>query len=223
MTPPGVDRHPPFSPDHAPEPEQAVAKKRPWPVRILIWAIPVVAAAALVSYTVPGAHPLAAATACLARYATAAQVIRPASSSWTPYGSTQISDTASSLAVRPDPFMGAADEWFGASLPVTASCDYRIEFQATLVGPLFNVPGSGFGYAIGAHGSVDNGVPDATTIQFDPPFGGLRTVDVPGEANAIGHNPSRSLASVLASPTAGASSSPAARWWLRWTAEPVHR
>jgi hypothetical protein len=183
MTPHGVGR----GSHDAPKASKAPESKRPWPVRLLFWVVPIIVATVIANYTVPGVHRIVAASACSFKYATAPQVVRPGSSAWTPFGSSQTSYSASSLAVRPNPAMGAADEWFGASLHVTTSCDYRIEFEATLTGPLYNVPGSGYGYAIGARGDVDNGVPDATTIQYDPPFGGLRTVDVPGEANAIGY------------------------------------
>jgi hypothetical protein len=187
MTPHSTDRRS-HEPRKAPQPRKAQEKKRSWPVRALSWGIPIIAATVIANYTVPGVHRVVATSACLFKYATAPTVTRPAPSTWAAFGSSQISYSASSLAVRPNPAMGAADEWFGASLPVTTSCDYRIDFQATLIGPLYNVPGSGYGYAIGAHGDVDNGVPAATTIQYDPPFGGLRTVDVPAEANSIGYN-----------------------------------
>jgi hypothetical protein len=169
-------------------PARETGKKRRWAARVIIWAVPVGAAAVLASYTVPGAHRAETAATCIVKYVATSPAYRPASTAWTPYGSTEITETRSALAVRPDPQMGAADEWFGASLNVTKSCDYHIGFNAYLIGPLYQVAGSGYGYAIGARGHVDNGVPYASTIQYDPPFGGLRTVDVPNDANLNGLN-----------------------------------
>ena len=168
------------------EPEK---KKRPWPLKVIAWAIPIIGGTVLANYTVPAVHQAVAASVCVFKYATAPQVTKPPPTAWTAFGSSQLTGTASAIGVRPSPAMGAADEWFGASLPFAASCDYKVEFQATLTGPLYNVPGAGFGYGIGARGDVDNGVPAATTIQYDPPFGGLRTVDVPNEANTNGYPP----------------------------------
>ena len=127
--------------------------------------------------------------ACLAKYTTGPHVSRPSATAWTAFGPSQLTQASASLAVRPSPAMQAADEWFGVSMPVTASCDYEIRFRAVLSKPLYNVPGAGYGYGIGVRGDVDNGVPTATTIQYDPPFGGLRTVDVPSNANAPGYPP----------------------------------
>ena len=166
----------------------AEARKPAWR-RLAGWAAPLLLGAVLVSFAVPGAHNGARAAACLYRYAASAASQTPASSNWMPIGASVITDTsASSFSVRPDPTMGAEDEWFGASLAVASYCDYRIDFRAMLTGPLYPVPGAGYGYAVGCRGKVINGVPAATTIQYDPPFRGLRTVDIPAGANAPGFN-----------------------------------
>jgi hypothetical protein len=157
--------------------------------RIALWAVPIVAGAILISYAVPGAHNVITTGVCYFKFAISPRQVYPKSSDWISFGTTQMADvSSSSLEVRPSPSMGAQDEWFGASLPVVRFCDYQIKFQAKLIGPLYPVPTAGYGYAIGSRGKVVNGVPEATTIQYDPPFGGLRTVDVPLKANAGGYN-----------------------------------
>jgi hypothetical protein len=171
----------------APAQERETKNKRPWPVRVIAWFVSGVVAALVSYYTVPSVHRIVTAGACLAKYTTGPHVTRPPAAAWTAFGPSQLTEAEASMAVRPSPAMQAADEWFGVSLPVTASCDYEIRFQAVLSKPLYNVPGAGYG--IGVRGDVNNGVPTATTIQYDPPFGGLRTVDVPSNANAPGYPP----------------------------------
>lgn len=173
----------------APAQERETKDKRPWPVRAIAWLVSGIVAALVGYYTVPSVHRIVTAGACLAKYATGPHVTRPPATAWTAFGPSQLTEAAASIAVRPSPAMQAADEWFGVSLPVTASCDYEIRFQAVLSQALYNVPGAGYGYGIGVRGDVSNGVPTATTIQYDPPFGGLRTVDVPRDANAGGYPP----------------------------------
>jgi len=172
-----------------PAKEQETKNKRPWPVQVIAWLVTGIVAALVSYYTVPSVHRIVAASACMAKYLTGPRVSRPPVAAWTAFGPSQLTEAVGALAVRPSPAMGAADEWFGVSLPVTASCDYVIRFQAVLSKPLYKVPGAGYGYGIGVRGDVTNGVPTATTIQYDPPFGGLRTVDVPSNANAPGYPP----------------------------------
>jgi hypothetical protein len=169
--------------------KNAETRKPTWR-RLASWAIPLLVGAILISFVVPGAHNGLRVASCFYKFATSPGSETPASSDWVPYGTSLITDaSAFSVSVRPDPSMGAQDEWFGASLAVTSYCDYRIEFWAMLTGPLYPVPGAGYGYAVGSRGEVVNGVPYATTIQYDPPFHGLRTVNVPSMANASGFNP----------------------------------
>lgn len=179
---------------HKPGPRQAAGKdaeaRKPGWRRLAAWAAPLLLGAILISFAVPGAHNGLRVAGCFYKFATSHGSEAPASADWVPYGTSVITDTSAfSFSVRPDPTMGAQDEWFGASLGVVSYCDYRIEFWAMLTGPLYPVPSAGYGYAVGCRGKVVNGVPDATTIQYDPPFRGLRTVDVPSMANASGFNP----------------------------------
>jgi hypothetical protein len=90
------------------------------------------------------------------------------------------------VLIRP---LEAGDIWFGAAVPFTRYCDYRLSFSAELIGPREAINGLGYGYAIGVQGTAINGVPTATTVQYDPPFGGLRTVPIPCCANRPGYNP----------------------------------
>jgi hypothetical protein len=94
--------------------------------------------------------------------------------------------SAAEVLIRP---LEAGDIWFGAAVPFTRYCDYRLSFSAELIGPREAINGLGYGYAIGVQGTAINGVPTATTVQYDPPFGGLRTVPIPCCANRPGYNP----------------------------------
>jgi hypothetical protein len=170
----------------------AEARKPVWR-RLAAWAAPLLLGAILISFVVPGTHSGLRVAGCFYKFATSPRSEIPASTDWAPYGTSVITDTSAfSFSVRPDPTMGAQDEWFGARLGVASYCDYQVEFWAMLTGPLYPVPSAGYGYAVGCRGNVINGVPDATTIQYDPPFRGLRTVDVPSEADARGFNPTPS-------------------------------
>jgi hypothetical protein len=178
-----------------PGPRQAAREEPRKPAwrRLAAWVAPLLIGAILISFVVPGAHGGLKAAGCLFKFATSPGSEMPTSGSWAPYGTSVVTDTSAfSFSVRPDPAMGAQDEWFGASLGITSYCDYQVEFWAMLTGPLYPVPSAGYGYAVGSRGEVVNGVPEATTIQYDPPFRGLRTVDVPFMANARGFNPTPS-------------------------------
>jgi hypothetical protein len=72
-------------------------------------------------------------------------------------------------------------------MPFTRYCDYRFSFYAELVGPSDRQL-VGYGYGIGIRGTTVNGVPSATTIQYDPPNGGLRITPIPCCANSPGYN-----------------------------------
>jgi hypothetical protein len=110
------------------------------------------------------------------------------SSAWAGFGVTSVK-TASSTTATITPLL-VSDIWFGATMPFTRYCDYRLSFSAELNGPLDpnEVKYIGYGYGIGVRGTAINGVPDAVTTQYDPPFGGLRIVPIPCCANQPGYN-----------------------------------
>jgi hypothetical protein len=159
---------------------------RPNPARrVIVWVLVVCVGAVIANITVPGAHRAYVSAACWARYVLAPGVTHPAVSSWHAFGVTSVAPLpASGVAIVP------ADQgyiWFGAEMPFTRYCDYRIRFDAELIGPT-NPALAGYGYGIGLRGTTVNGVPSATTIQFDPPNGGLRITPIPCCANSPGYN-----------------------------------
>jgi hypothetical protein len=147
-------------------------------------------AAVIGDYAVHGTHSVAAKTVCAVKYLAAPSISYPGSSQWTAYGVTSLTTTSGrSFSIEPAGQL-LTDEWFGASMNGPGLCDYRIDFDADISEPLDQPEATalGYGYAVGADGAVVNDVPYGTTVQFDPPFQGLRTVELPGGANAIGHN-----------------------------------
>lgn len=66
-----------------------------------------------------------------------------------------------------------------------------MEFDASLSGPddPTRLATLGTGYALVLRGRAKNGLPYGQSVQYDPPFAGLRTVALPDEANDDGHNP----------------------------------
>jgi hypothetical protein len=152
----------------------------------IAWAIAVCIAAVISNVTVPGAHRAYVTAGCYFKYFTEPGVTRPSASSFQGFGTTsvtQLSGTAFSVTPKDQGYI-----WFGADMPFTRYCDYRIDFYAELIGPA-NPQLGGYGYGIGVRGFTVNGVPSATTIQYDPPFGGLRIVPIPCCANSPGYNP----------------------------------
>ena len=147
-------------------------------------------AAILGDYAVQGSHSLVAHTVCIVRYLTTPSGSYPDSSRWTAYGVTSLTTTSNrSFSVEPARKL-LTDEWFGASMTGPGLCDYRVDFDADVSGPLNQrfALALGYGYAVGAEAEAVNDVPHGTTVQFDPPFGGLRIVQLPGDANAGGIN-----------------------------------
>ncbi len=162
-------------------------------LKTVIFAVTTALAAIIGDYAVQGTHSLVAQAVCAVRYLAAPSDSYPDSSRWTAYGVTSLTTTSRrSFSVEPARQL-LTDEWFGASMPAPGLCDYRVDFDADVSDPLDqpDAPALGYGYAVGAHGDAINDVPNGTTVQFDPPFGGLRTVELPGDANAIGHNAKR--------------------------------
>lgn len=159
-------------------------------LKLISWGITVALAAAIGDWAVQGSHSLAAHGLCAIKYFTTPAKSHPGSSRWATYGVTQLTAvTRKSFSLQPKG-QQLTDEWFGANLNVSRLCDYRVDFDADISGPLYPRWAStlGYGYAVGAAGQVDNDVPHGTTVQFDPPFGGLRTVELPEDPNAAGHN-----------------------------------
>lgn len=179
-----------------------------WAWRATGWAITIALAAIISNYVVPGAHKAFAAGACYGKYAFFHQRYTPESSDWRSYGVTWVSSLpGNKVLIRPAPSQGAANEWFGAVLPVTRACNYQVSLSAELIGPRdpAAVRFSGYGYGIGVRGSAVNGIPVATTTQFDPTFGGLRLVPIPADANKAGFN---------ATPFAGVRAGTFHRWTI---------
>jgi hypothetical protein len=160
------------------------------PRRAIGWVVGVALAAIIGNYVVPGAHRAIAAGACYAKLALHPGAYTPPSKAWTAFGVTSITRLAHEVIVSPAPGAGATDEWFGAVLAVTQACNYKVSFRAELLGPRdrADLRVLGYGYGIGARGTAVNGIPDATTVQFEPTFNGIRIVPVPGAVDAAGFN-----------------------------------
>jgi hypothetical protein len=158
----------------------------------IAWVATVGLAAVIGVWATQGSHSLTAQGLCAARYVTAPATSHPPTGNWAAYGVTQLTAADRSLTIKPSRLL-ATDEWFGASLNGPRLCDYRVDFDAELSTPLFPqlAGGLGYGYAVGAGGEVTNDVPGGTTVQFDPPFGGLRTVELPAGVNVPGQNAQR--------------------------------
>lgn len=160
------------------------------PVRHAVgWLLAVCAAPVIANYAVPSAQHIYNTASCYARYWILPGDTRIASSAWQPLGATSVKALSrTSASIEP---AAVGDIWFGATMPFTRYCDYRVTFSAELVRPIqaSAIGQLGFGYGVGARGTAINGVPSATTVQYDPPFGGLRTVPLPCCANEPGYNP----------------------------------
>jgi hypothetical protein len=168
------------------------AKRRPV-VKAVSWVAGIAVAAIVGQYAIDGSHSVAARAVCEVSYLVHPAESRPASSAWTGYGTTQLTRSpGQALSVEPAQDL-ATDMWFGAELAGPGTCDYQVSFDAELLGPEDRVlaPQLGYGYGVGARGSAINGIPHGTTVQFDPPFGGLRTVQLPGQVNSPGLNSRR--------------------------------
>ena len=159
-------------------------------LKVIVFVVTPALAAVISDYAVQGTHSVAAKAVCAVEYLAAPSISHPGSSQWTAYGVTSLTTTSGrSFSIEPAGQL-LTDEWFGASMNGPGLCDYRIDFDAVVSEPLDrpDAQALGYGYAVGAGGDVVNDVPHGTTVQFDPPFGGLRTVELPDGANAIGQN-----------------------------------
>lgn len=156
--------------------------------RTLAWILVACLTPIIAAVAVPGANQTFARAACYVKYLSQPHEVHPAATTWQSYGVTSVKvESSSTVAITPT---GASDIWYGAVMPITRYCDYSISFSAELIGPLQSglaVP-LGYGYGVGVRGSAVNGVPNATTVQYDPPFGGLRIVPIPCCANQPGYN-----------------------------------
>jgi hypothetical protein len=159
-------------------------------LKSMIFVVTAALTAVIGDYAIQGTQSVAARAACVVKYLMAPSVSYPDSSQWTAYGVTSLTTISSrSFSVEPAGTL-LTDEWFGATMKAPELCAYRMDFDADISGPL-NQPAApmlGYGYAVGADGDALNDVPYGTTVQFDPPFGGLRTVELPVDAYATGHN-----------------------------------
>lgn len=168
-------------------------KKSHWLLKTILSLMTAALTAIFCDYAVQGSHSLAAQAVCVVKYLAAPPSSYPDSSRWAAYGVTSVTTTSSrSLRLQPGGQL-LTDEWFGASMAGPELCDYRVAFDADVSGPLDQdaVRALGYGYAVGAAAQAVNDVPHGTTVQFDPPFRGLRTVELPDDANAFGHNPAQ--------------------------------
>lgn len=158
-------------------------------LKCIPWALTIALAAVIGDWAVQGSHSVATRGWCAIRYFAAPSKSYPGNSRWATYGVTELTATGASFSLAPKGKQ-LTDEWFGASLSGPGLCNYRVDFDAAISGPLYPRWGKalGYGYAVGAAGYVDNDVPNGTTVQFDPPFGGLRTVELPVDPNAAGLN-----------------------------------
>jgi hypothetical protein len=159
--------------------------------QVLVWILVACAAPVVAAVAVPGAHQVFAGAACYVKYLAPPHKVDPAAATWQSYGVTSVkAGSSTSVAISPT---GPSDIWYGAVMPITRYCDYSISFSAELIGPLLPSLSAqlGYGYGIGVRGSAVNGVPNATTVQYDPPLGGLRIVPIPCCANQAGYNPQR--------------------------------
>lgn len=154
----------------------------------LVWILVACVTPVVGAVAVPGAHQTFARAACYVKYLIPPHEAHPAAAMWQSYGVTSVkAESSTTVAISPT---GPSDIWYGAVMPITRYCDYSISFSAELIGPLLSslsVP-LGYGYGVGVRGSAVNGVPNATTVQYDPPFGGLRIVPIPCCANQAGYN-----------------------------------
>jgi hypothetical protein len=153
--------------------------------RTTAWILAACITAVIANIAVPGAHRAYVTAGCYVKYFAEPRITHPSTSSWRSFGVTSIKPlSASSLMITPS---AQGYIWFGADMPFTRYCDYRISFKAELIGPM-DPRLVGYGYGIGVRGTTINGVPDATTIQYDPPNGGLRIALIPCCANSPGYN-----------------------------------
>ncbi len=157
--------------------------------RIMIWILVACVAPIIAGYAVPSAHHLLTTARCYGKYLLQSGEKRLPSSSWHPFGVTSVKEISVTEASIQPPAPG--DTWYGAVIPFDQYCDYRLSFSAELIGPRYPqyVRELGYGYAIGLKGTAVNGIPNAVTAQYDPPFGGLRTVPIPCCADKPGYNP----------------------------------
>jgi hypothetical protein len=157
--------------------------------RILIWILIACAAPVVGAYAVPGAHHVFTTARCYGKYLLQSREERLPSSAWHPFGVTSVKAVSmTAVSVRAS---ALSDTWYGALIPLKRYCDYRVSFSAQLVGPWHPayVGVLGYGYAVGLKGTAVNGIPNAVTAQYDPLFGGLRTVPIPCCADKPGYNP----------------------------------
>jgi hypothetical protein len=154
----------------------------------IAWVLAVCATAIIANIAVPGAHQGFTTADCYTKYFLQPHTAYPHSSEWKSFGVTSV-DAISPATTKITPSVDS-DVWFGATMSFNRYCDYRLSFSAELNGPLYpnEVRYIGYGYGIGVRGTTVNGVPNAVTTQYDPPFGGLRIVPIPCCANQAGYN-----------------------------------
>jgi hypothetical protein len=154
-----------------------------------VWALSVIVTALLLHDVIPFVNQAIVSASCAAKYETASSQFEPPVRMWVPYGSTltRYNQVGGTFTIQPEPQLLNDEEWFGAALSYSRTCDYRLSFAASLTAPLLE-SNPGWGYAVGARGKVVNGWPYGSTVQFDPANGGIRTVILPMGANQPGYN-----------------------------------
>jgi hypothetical protein len=163
---------------------QRSRRDRIW--RAIAWVLVICLTAVITNAAVPGAHRVFAAADCYQKYLLHSRTAQPATTEWKSFGVTSV-EAVSSTAVTITPSVFGY-QWFGATLPFGRYCDYRLSFSAVLSRPTISERGVGYGYAVGVRGTTINGVPNAITTQYDPPFAGLRILPIPCCANQEGYN-----------------------------------
>lgn len=154
--------------------------------RATAWVLAIGLTAVIANVAVPGAHRTFTTVGCYGKYLRPGRTTYPATTAWQKFGVTSV-QAVSSTAVTVHPLV-AGYQWFGATLPFGRYCDYRLSFSAVLSRPIISGKGIGYGYAVGVKGTTINGVPNAVTTQYDPPFAGLRIVPIPCCADQPGYN-----------------------------------
>src|SRR5437667_3476114 len=142
--------HPGDGRSFMPDEKKDVKRRRPL-LRSLSWIFLVAAAAVIGYYAVQGSHGTAAAAVCEAKFLTQPEETSPGSSDWAAYGVTQLNVMPGrSFSIEPAPDL-YTDEWFGAALSSPGTCDYRVDFDAEVTGPLHPDAAAmlGYGYSVG--------------------------------------------------------------------------
>jgi hypothetical protein len=128
--------------------------------RPIIWILAVCATAIIANIAVPGANRAFTTVDCYAKYLVQPHTTRMHSSAWAGFGVTSVKTTSSTTATI-TPLL-VSDIWFGATMPFTRYCDYRLSFSAELNGPLDPNEVKYIGYHL--HGAMAARWPDEPRV-----------------------------------------------------------